>query len=196
MRRGLRQQLQLRLRHTPIVTPVAFSTAAIMVATRASISNVLLTIPAPQRTSLVWPIMGHTRWPAKPTAPHACTPSTPHPTPRVCPRAAGTPFPTLSSCTSDGHLEPVNSQLAINVGDYPGCTKLGSCDESWSVRPNRAPAPLHSVPLCQRSITAACLPAATPSLGAAATPTATGGATCPACLAIIINQLASQLASY
>ena len=143
LRRGLRQQLQLRLRHTPIVTPVAFSTAAIMVATRASISNVLLTIPAPQRTSLVWPISGSL---ARQTDRHACTP-TPHPTPRVCPRAAGTPFPTLSSCTSDGHLEPVNSQLAINVGDYLGCTKLGSCDESWSVRPNRAPVPLFSVPL-------------------------------------------------
>ena len=66
---------------TPVVTPVAFSPAAIMAATRAPVSPVLLTIPAPQRTSLVWPIAA--RWPAKPTAPHACTPSTPHPTPRV-----------------------------------------------------------------------------------------------------------------
>jgi hypothetical protein len=61
-----------------------------MAATRAPVSPVLLTIPAPQRTSLVWPIAA--RWPAKPTAPHACTPSTPHPTPRVCPPQAPHPF--------------------------------------------------------------------------------------------------------
>ena len=41
---------------TPVATPVEYRPAAILAATRASVSLVLLTIPAPQRTSLVWPM--------------------------------------------------------------------------------------------------------------------------------------------
>ena len=70
---------------TPVVTPVAFSPAAIMAATRAPVSPVLLTIPAPQRTSLVWPIMPRlASWPAK-TDRHACAPP-PHTPPLACAR--------------------------------------------------------------------------------------------------------------
>ena len=62
---------------TPVATPVEFRPAAILAATRASVSPVLLTIPAPQRTSLVWPMCRGSlaRQTDRPVHPHLSPPS-------------------------------------------------------------------------------------------------------------------------
>eukprot|EP00964_Phaeocystis_antarctica_P064951 scaffold39118_cov52-Phaeocystis_antarctica.AAC.1 len=137
----------------------------------------------PVRHSCVAPMPRLAGTPTRPPRAH-----TPHP-PRV--PAAGTP-PYGSTCYSDGHLE-VAYDPYNGIYYYPGCTKLGGCDESWSVSPHPA---FCAVPLPLRSITAACLPAATevvtpaviwdhgdlatPVATTAATPTATERPACPA----------------
>ena len=121
---------------TPTATPVAFSPAAILSATRVSVSSALLTIPAPQSTSLV----AHMPRLAGQTAPLGVPLHSPSltPTPPRVPDA-GTP----SLCNSGGFPQVTG---LIYVEDspvvlYAGCTKLGGCDDSWSVPAARLSSP-------------------------------------------------------
>ena len=126
---------------TPVATPVEYRPAAILGATRASMSPALLTMPAPQSTSLVAHMPRLARQTTRPLGvPHS--PSLPPPPPRV--PAAGTPAPS-SRCNSDGQLfwEGLWGGTWGNRNPvYSGCYKLGSCDESWSVSPHPASIPL------------------------------------------------------